>query len=116
MKVYNQPRGSGKTTRLIYESAMKQIPILCTDWLRAGFIKESAKEMGLSIPEPISADYLMFEDRDEFGNNVRPAQIRKATKNGVLIDEALTIFKMFLQDSGVCTDNIDSVTLTYPEE
>ena len=116
MKIYNQPRCSGKTTRLIRESAMKQIPILCTDITHVSFILESAKEMGLSIPKPISADYLMFEDRDEYGKNVRPAQISEATKNGVLIDEALTIFKMFLWDAGVCIDKIDSVTLTYPEE
>lgn len=49
------PRASGKTTLLIEESAKTGRPIIEPNTASARYVEEQAKEMGLNIPEPISA-------------------------------------------------------------
>lgn len=49
------PRASVKTTLLIKESAKTGRPIIEPNTASARYIEEQAKEMGLIIPEPISA-------------------------------------------------------------
>ena len=49
------PRASGKTTLLIKESAKTGRPIIEPNTFSAKYVEEQAKEMGLNIPEPISA-------------------------------------------------------------
>lgn len=49
------PRASGKTTLLIKESAKTGRPIIEPNTASARYVEEQAKEMGLNIPEPISA-------------------------------------------------------------
>ena len=49
------PRASGKTTLLIKESAKTGRPIIEPNTFFARYVEEQAKEMGLNIPEPISA-------------------------------------------------------------
>ena len=51
--IINLPRGGGKTTALVYASAVDKVPILCfnTDHLR--YIKKLAKKLGVNIPEPL---------------------------------------------------------------
>ena len=49
------PRASGKTTLLIKESAKTGRPIIEPNTASARYVEEQAKEMGLIIPEPISA-------------------------------------------------------------
>lgn len=49
------PRASGKATLLIKESAKTGRPIIEPNTASARYIEEQAKEMGLIIPEPISA-------------------------------------------------------------
>ena len=49
------PRASGKTTLLIKESAKTGRPIIEPNTVSARYVEEQAKEMGLIIPEPISA-------------------------------------------------------------
>lgn len=49
------PRASGKTTLLIKESAKTGRPIIEPNTFSARYVEEQAKEMGLNIPEPISA-------------------------------------------------------------
>lgn len=49
------PRASGKTTLLIKESAKTGRPIIEPNAASARYVEEQAKEMGLIIPEPISA-------------------------------------------------------------
>ena len=49
------PRASGKTTLLIKESAKTGRPIIESNTASARYVEEQAKEMGLIIPEPISA-------------------------------------------------------------
>ena len=49
------PRASGKTTLLIKESAKTQRPIIEPNTASARYVEEQARNMGLKIPEPISA-------------------------------------------------------------
>jgi len=51
MKIINRPRGTGKTTQLIYLSEVNRIPIVSKD---PKYIIDLAKRMGCDIPEPIS--------------------------------------------------------------
>lgn len=49
------PRASGKTTLLIKESAKTGMPIIEPNTASARYVEEQAREMGVKIPEPISA-------------------------------------------------------------
>ena len=51
-------RGSGKTTKLIRMSAENNIYIVCLDRRRALNIAAMAREMGLTIPFPITVEEL----------------------------------------------------------
>lgn len=51
MKIINRPRGTGKTTQLIYLSEVNRIPIVTRE---PNYIIDLAKRMGCDIPEPIS--------------------------------------------------------------
>ena len=60
MKVIYKPRGTGKTTELVKLSATMQIPIIC---ISPEHICEVAKELGMTIPQPISVrDYKPFSN------------------------------------------------------
>jgi len=68
-------RGSGKTTKLIKKSSHSGSLIVCRSLFEARDIIRQAKELGFSIPEPISYDQLLK------ANLVKKDQ-------GVLIDNA----------------------------
>ena len=51
MKIIYKSRGTGKTTELVELSASTQIPIICVN---SKHIIEVARELGLTIPQPIS--------------------------------------------------------------
>ena len=53
MKVIKRPRGSGKTTQLIYTSEITGYPIVVFDTTRAENLKKMAEEMNCNIPEPV---------------------------------------------------------------
>lgn len=98
MEVCNLPRGKGKTTYLIYRSHVTNYPILCMNNMQVDFIKQTAKEFGINIPDPISITYFT-------GNEGRG----KAKPNHVLVDEALYVLQQLLGIS------IDTATLTERE-
>lgn len=79
-KVFNLPRGSGKSMRMLYASELTLTPILCANTAK-GYLKDLAQRYGIKIPEPISVDDYV---RD------------KAKYPRVLIDEALCVLKDFL--------------------
>ena len=88
MKIINLERGQGKTTLLIKLSATHNIPIICSSNASESYILNKAKEMGLTIPEPI---------------NVRkcdmPYVLRGLNINsncGVLVDDLECILQYFL--------------------
>ena len=77
-KIFNLPRGYGKSTRMLYASEFTSIPILS---MNKEYLKDLAQRYKIEIPEPISVnDYL--KDRAKYPK--------------VLVDEALLILKEFL--------------------
>lgn len=51
MTIINRPRGTGKTTQLIYLSEINRIPIVSRN---PDYIIDMAKKMGCNIPSPIA--------------------------------------------------------------
>jgi hypothetical protein len=77
MKMIVRGRQGGKTTEMIRLAAETQAYIVCTDQRRAWQIAQQARDMGLSIPFPLTAGEwqerhyhppgvrgLMFDDLD----------------------------------------------------
>ena len=58
MKIINRPRGTGKTTQLIYLSECTGVPIVSHN---PDFVKTLAEKMGCKIPEPINIDKFSHE-------------------------------------------------------
>lgn len=96
MKVYDLPRGYGKTTRLIYLSEYYQYPILCFSRAAVENIKTICRNNEIDIPEPIT-----FQD---YMSDLRSRKLRP--ENGVLIDEALLCLQ------SIIPQEIIAVTLT----
>lgn len=90
-------RQTGKTERLIKESAEKQIPIICVSANYAKETKRRAKEMGLDIPDPVSAASSRMDE-----------QIRQY--NSVLVDDAVLVLRYLLRK------NIDTVAINTGHE
>ena len=82
-KIIIGKRQTGKTERLIKESAEKQIPIICISANYAKETKRRAKEMGLDIPDPVPAASSRMDE-----------QIRQY--NSVLVDDAVLVLRYLL--------------------
>lgn len=80
MKGLFRKRGGGKTTALVYTSAITGYPIVVPTTINKRYVKDMAQRAGVSIPEPI----VMSEDT------------RGRRISGVLIDNAEEIIR------GVC--------------
>lgn len=52
--IINLPRGGGKTTALVYASAINGVPILCLNKDNKKHIEDLANKLGLEIPEPLT--------------------------------------------------------------
>ena len=63
-------RGAGKTTELIRMSAENNIYIVCLDRQRALHIASAAREMGLTIPFPITVAELPIKRNHSWINEV----------------------------------------------
>lgn len=88
MKIINLERGKGKTTMLIKLSATHNTPIICSSFASKSYILNKAKEMGLTIPEPINVR-----------NCDMPYVLRGLNINsncGVLVDDLECILQYFL--------------------
>ena len=104
MKIINLERGQGKTTILIKLSATHNTPIICSSHASKSYILNKAKEMGLTIPEPI---------------NVRkcdmPYVLRGLNINsncGVLVDDLECVLQYFLGEQvTVATTSCELVKL-----
>ena len=77
MKGLFRKRGSGKTTALVYTSAITGYPIVVPTTINKRYVKDVARRAGVSIPEPI----VMSEDT------------RGRRIGGVLIDNAEEIIR-----------------------
>lgn len=95
MDILNLERGKGKTTYLIQRSHMTRTPILVGMEMQKNYIKNKARDMGISIPEPLSVN-------DLFGDSSRG----KVKPTSILVDEMPTVLQTIL---GI---TIDTVTMT----
>lgn len=55
MKGLFRKRGGGKTTALVYTSAITGYPIVVPTTISKRYVKDVARRVGVSIPEPIVA-------------------------------------------------------------
>lgn len=95
MKDYsNYPRGSGKTTRLVYISEYTGHPVLVADERCKSYIKLLADKLNLTIPEPVTAAEL-FGARSEV----------RSYKN-ILVDDSINVLISLLKVRGVEVDAI----------
>lgn len=84
-KVYNLPRGSGKSMRMLYVSEFTSAPILCT-YTSKDYLRDLAKRYEIKIPEPITVDEYVQD---------------KAKYPRILVDEALCALKDFLPHTDI---------------
>lgn len=64
MNIICKPRGCGKTYDLIMESARTGNPIITENSLKAMFINNEAKRIGVNIKQAISArEYMIFKKK-----------------------------------------------------
>lgn len=80
-KVFNLPRGTGKSMRMLYVSEFNNLPILCANRSCKDSLIYTARRCRIKIPEPITVDDFI-QNKHKYPN--------------VLIDEALSVLKMFL--------------------
>ena len=104
--VINLPRGGGKTTALVYASAVDRVPILCLNRQSKKYIEDLAKKLGLSIPEPLTC---CSTDVEKLGN-------LGVTK--ILIDNAeYTVPALIEELAGVQVCGMTmSVPMVHPEQ
>ena len=101
MNIINLGRGQGKTTRLLYASEFQNIPILCMNIVAKQYLLDSAKRLGLSIPEPITASEMVRGTMKE----------KHIGDKDILVDEAPFVLQSLINSLGV-KSNIKAMTLT----
>lgn len=87
MKIYDLPRGTGKTTRLIYLSEFNNAPILCTNEFEKTSIILKAEKLNIKIPTPITIDEVIKGLKGKEDNTI----------TNILVDESITILSSLLQ-------------------
>ena len=104
MKIINLGRGQGKTIRLLYASEWQDLPIVCATYSQKQHLIDTAKELGLNIPEPIVASEMLSN---------RILYSRAADKD-LLVDEAPLVLRNLLHSIGM-KGEIKAITLTSDE-
>lgn len=89
MNIYVQERKTGKTTRCIKISRSTGYPILCSDNNVKKIVKETAKRLNISIPEPLDVseilkvgmepEYVIVDELESVLNKCLPFKIVAAT-------------------------------------
>ena len=98
MKVFNLPRGSGKTFRLILVSGVTGYPIITHCTTAAKEIKRQADSLGVKIPDPIPIQKLR---EHEF----------HLKHEKVLVDEVMLCVQELFSKFGC---DVQAVTMTTP--
>jgi len=88
MKLINKSRGTGKTTQLIYASAITGFRIIAPNHNMAKNIEKMAKDMGVKILPPMSD--VEYRNRTELQNNHTPILIDEVQYE--ILDEALELY------------------------
>lgn len=88
MKLINKSRGTGKTTQLIYASAITGFRIIAPNHAMAKHIEKMAKDMGLKILPPMSD--VEYRNRKELWLDHTPILIDEVQNE--ILDEALELY------------------------
>lgn len=94
MKIYNMDRGRGKTTHLVHISAFTQAPIVTFSFASKRHIIDTAKILGLTIPEPITFNEFKagkFKDKES-----------TYKRTGLLIDDMESMLEIILSEYFAC--------------
>lgn len=86
MRIFNLPRGAGKTLRILYASEFNNAPILCRNMQDKEYKMQMAKRIGIVIPEPICISDLANKD-----------MLHSRDVSAILVDEALLVLQELLQ-------------------
>lgn len=101
MRIWNKPRGSGKTTRMLYASEYTGKSILVATKEQAHILEKNAKQLGLTIPKVLSVTD--FIDRDT-----------NYCSREIIVDEALMVLEALIAAVRSGT-KISDTTLTCHE-
>lgn len=88
MRIINKSRGTGKTTQIIYASAVTGFRIITPNHAMAKHIEEMAKNIGLKIPQPMS--HVEYRNGRGFQHNHEPILIDDLQNQ--ILDEALELY------------------------
>lgn len=88
MRIINKSRGTGKTTQLIYASAITGFRIIAPNHAMAKHIEKMAKDMGIKILPPMSD--VEYRNRKELWNDHTPILIDELQND--ILDEALELY------------------------
>ena len=99
MKIFNLPRGCGKTIRMLYASEFNDIPILVATETRKDNLLHRAKWNNINIPTPITVSQ-MTRGKDK-------------SCRDILVDDIDCVFKQMLAQYGL---NMISGTITIDNE
>lgn len=101
MKIFNLPRGTGKTKRMLYASEYHNAHILCANATSKKHIMDMAHWLDINIPEPITIQ--------DMANHKSKYQGHR----DILVDEMDYVLQSILAPYGL---NILSATITIDEE
>lgn len=96
MKIYDIPRGTGKTTRALTISEYNAAPILCSTRRERELLIHEAKKRSFNIPDPITVAEL-------YGRKL---------PNGVVIDELFSVLKQLIAELNGIPVDIKAVTFS----
>ena len=88
MKLINKSRGTGKTTQLIYASAITGFRIIAPNAAMAKNIEKMAKDMGVKILPPMSD--VEYRNKKELWDDHTPILIDEIQNQ--ILDEALELY------------------------
>ena len=104
MKIINLGRGQGKTVRLLYASEWNDVPILCATQSNKEHLIDSAKRLGLNIPEPIAVSDLTH-------STIRGSDL---AHKDMFVDEAHWVLQNLLNSMGM-RGEVKAITLSEKE-
>lgn len=93
-RIFNLPRATGKTMRMLYASEFNNVPIMCRNGASKMYLIDTAKRYRIKIPEPITVNEFI-RDKHNYPD--------------VLIDEAFCVLKAFLGNTNI-------VGMTFSDE
>lgn len=127
MKIYDLQRGAGKTCKAVLLSSKKQIPILVHNISAKKIVRETAKRLGVNIPEPIAVCELKSQCGKRFNNSeyiidegdeVIKALIAPASQHSLLNPVMMTISSddvELLRRKDMRTEKIIFKSISYEE-